>query len=313
MAPLPPAQPLDGLRRRVAASATSPFGHVDYPLSDTLRYRGDPGMCGPGSVSWKVIGDVAAFAGGIRALLVQSAHPEVAAGVAQHSRYQDDPLGRLSRTSAYVTATTFGARPEAEAAVQRVRDAHRTVRGISHRGLPYAADDPPLLAWVHNVLTESFLAANQLYGRAPLTAAEEDRFVSEQAVIGRRMGADPAPDRAGRLRRWVARHPDLGPSPGMRQALDFLADPPLPPAQKAGYRLLYMGAAASLPAEIRRVLGVRTRPGGVFLGRRAASFLRWALGSSPSWNLALLRTGSPVPAGLFRQPLPESSTSSEGL
>lgn len=311
MAPPLPAPPLDGLRRRVAASATSPFGHADYPLSDTLRYRGDPGMCGPGSVSWTVIGDVAAFAGGIRALLVQSAHPEVAAGVAGHSRYQDDPLGRLSRTSAYVTATTFGADPEAEAAVRRVREAHRPVRGVSHRGLPYAADDAPLLAWVHNVLTESFLAAHQLYGRAPLTPAEEDRFVSEQAAIGRRMGADPAPDRADRLRRWVAHHPDLGPSPGMRQALDFLADPPLPRGQKAGYRLLYRGAAASLPAEIRRVLGVRVRPGGVVLCRRAVSFLRWALGSSPSWNLALLRTGSPVPAGLFRQPLPVTPASGE--
>ena len=312
MAPSLPVPSLDGLRRRVAASATSPFGHADYPLSDTLRYRGDPGMCGPGSVSWTVIGDVAAFAGGIRALLVQSAHPEVAAGVAGHSRYQDDPLGRLSRTSAYVTATTFGADPEAEAAVRRVREAHRPVRGVSHRGLPYAADDAPLLAWVHNVLTESFLAAHQLYGRAPLTPAEEDRFVSEQAAIGRRMGADPAPDRADRLRRWVAHHPDLGPSPGMRQALDFLADPPLPRGQKAGYRLLYRGAAASLPAEIRRVLGVRVRPGGAVLCRRAVSFLRWALGSSPSWNLALLRTGSPVPAGLFRQPLPITFVPGEG-
>ena len=72
---------------------------------------GDPGLFGPDSVTWRVIGDVATFIGGIRALLVQAAHQEVAAGVADHSRYQDDPLGRLSRTSAYVTATAFGAMP----------------------------------------------------------------------------------------------------------------------------------------------------------------------------------------------------------
>lgn len=293
-----------GLRRRVAASAVAPFGHVRYPLADTLRYRGDPGMCGPGSVSWTVIGDVAAFAGGVRALLVQSAHPEAAAGVAQHSSYEEDPLGRLSRTSAYVTATTFGAAAEAEAAMERVRAAHRPVRGVSHRGRPYSADDASLLAWVHNVLTESFLAANRWYGRVRLTPAEEDRFVAEQARIGRRMQADPVPTRAEELRRWVAQHPDLAPSPGMRQALRFLADPPLGRGQRAGYRLLYAGAAASLPEEIRRVTGVRSRPGGALLGRRAVSLLRWALGSSPSWNLALVRVGAAVPKGLFRQPLP---------
>lgn len=292
------------LRRRVAAAATAPFGHVRYPLSDTLRYPGDPGMCGPGSVSWTVIGDVAAFVGGIRALLVQAAHPEAAAGVDRHSSYEDDPLGRLSRTSAYVTAATFGAGAEAEAAVERVRAAHRPVRGVSHRGRPYAADDPQLLAWVHNVLTESFLAANQWYGRVRLTPAEEDLFTAEQAVIGRRMRADPVPTRAGELRRWVAHHPDLGPSPGMRRALRFLADPPLGRTQRAGYRLLYAGAVASLPEEILRVTGLRPRPGGARLGRRAVSFLRWALGSSPSWNLALMRVGAPVPDGLFRQPLP---------
>ena len=77
----------------MAASATAPFGHAPYPLAHTLDYRGDPGLLGPGSVSWLVIGDVATFIGGIRALLLQSAHPEVVAGVGDHSRYREDPLG----------------------------------------------------------------------------------------------------------------------------------------------------------------------------------------------------------------------------
>jgi len=122
------------IRQRVIRSATSPFGHADYPLSHTLHHRGDPGLFGPGAASWQVIGDVAAFAGGIRALLIQAAHPEVVAGVEDHSRYREDPLGRLSRTSAYVTATTYGALPEVEAAVAAVRGAHRGVSGESPRG-----------------------------------------------------------------------------------------------------------------------------------------------------------------------------------
>lgn len=291
-------------RSRVRASATSPFGHIEYPLRHTLDFPGDPGVCGPGSASWSVISDVAAFVGGIRALLIQSAHPEVVAGVADHSRYRVDPLGRLSRTSAYVTATTFGAGPEVERAVEAVRRAHGGVEGTSHRGRPYAAGAPGLSAWVHNVLTDSFVAAHRAFGAVALTPAEADRFVREQARIGRMLGAEPVPVEAESLSRWVVEHGDLAPSPGMREAVDFLADPPLEGLQKAGYRLLYLGAVSTIPDRIRGLLGIRLRRSGRPLGALAVRILRSVLGCSPSWNLALVRTGCPVPDGLFRQPLP---------
>ncbi|MBK6969666.1 MAG: DUF2236 domain-containing protein [Candidatus Microthrix sp.] len=83
---------------------------------------------------------------GIRALVIQSAHAEVVAGVEDHSTYRSDPLGRLSRTSVYVTETTYGAMPEVEAAVQVVRRAHRPVHGTSERNLPYSAGLP---RWRH--------------------------------------------------------------------------------------------------------------------------------------------------------------------
>ncbi len=80
----------------MVGSTTALFSHGPQPLEHTLDYDGDPGLLGPDSVSWRVIGDAAAFVGGIRALLVQTAHPEVVAGVEQHSRYRADPLERLS-------------------------------------------------------------------------------------------------------------------------------------------------------------------------------------------------------------------------
>ena len=295
------------LRTRIRASTVGLFSHVDYPLANTLDHQGDPGVCGPGAASWPIIGDVTAFVGGIRALLIQSAHPEVVAGVEEHSRYREDPLGRLSRTSAYVTATTFGAMPEVRRAVDLVRSAHRAVVGRSHRGLPYSAAVPGLSAWVHNVLSDSFLAAFDAYGPRPLTPPEADRFVREQARIGRMLDADPLPADAAALRRWIEDHPDLGPSPGMRAAVEFLADPPLAPLHRAGYRLLFRGAVATTPDRIRRILGVSDAAGDGLAGKAATSGLRWAMGSSPSWRLALIRTGSPVPSGMFRQHLPPRS------
>lgn len=303
----------DVVRRRIIASATSPFAHASYPLAESLRYRGDPGLFGPDSVSWRVLGDVSTFVGGIRALLVQAAHPEVVAGVEDHSRYREDPLGRLSRTSAYVTATTFGAIPEVEAAVDKVLRVHRPIKGTSHREVPYTADDADLSAWVHNALTDSFLTAYQVFGPAALATDAADKFVAEQARIGALFGADPLPLTAAGLADWIAGHPRLGASPGMEGAVDFLVRPPLPsPGQRAGYRLMQAAAVATLPRRLQEVLGVRGRAGAVAVVRPLIGTLRWALGMSPSWNLALVRVGAPVPSGLFRQSLPTVAPGSTG-
>lgn len=288
---------VDEIRGRIVGTTTGLFAHAPYPLEDSLTYQGDPGLFGPESVTWPVIGDVAVFVGGIRALLVQAAHQEVAAGIAGHSRYKDDPLGRLSRTSAYVTATAFGAMPEVEAAVGIVRRAHRPVHGRSHRGQAYSADHPAHAAWVHNVLTDSFLVAHRAFGEAKLTEAEADQFVAEQVRVGALLDAAPLPDTVADLSDWVVNHPDIGGSPGMRSAADFLRSPPLPLKVRLGYRVLYLAAVATIPAEIRRVLGVRRVPGAILVGKATTRFLRWALGSSPSWYIALTRVGALLPTG----------------
>jgi uncharacterized protein (DUF2236 family) len=293
------------LRGRVAAGTSGLFSHGAYPLAETLTYRGDPGLFGPDSMTWPVVGDAAVFVGGIRALLVQAANPEVAAGVSEHSRYRDDPLGRLTRTAAYVTATSFGAMPEVERAVAVVRHRHRPVAGQSDRGQPYSASDPALSAWVHNCLTDSFLTAYRTYGARPCSAGDADRYVREQTRVGALLGAGPLPVTADALTAWVAGHPDIAPSPGAREAIGFLRRPPLPTAIRAAYGWLFRAAVATVPARIQDVIGVPARPGDLQAGRVAVAALRWSLGSSPDWQLALARTGSQPPPGIrFRQPLP---------
>lgn len=292
-------------RMSVVRATLSLFEHASYPLEHTLDYEGDPGLCGPGSVSWHVLADPAAFVGGVRGLLIQSAHPEVVAGVADHSRYRDDPFGRLSRTSAYVTATTFGAMPEVEEAVTQVRRIHRVVKGESSRGVPYDADDPGFSAWVHNALTDSFLRAHQTYGRRRLTSQEADRFVLEQTRVGALLGADPLPETASELARWVNDHPDLAGSPEMEEVVAFLTDPPMRPAIKVGYTMLLRAAIAIVPTRLCEILGVEPKRGAEVVGKRAVATLRWALGYSPSWALALRRSGADIPEGLFRR-IPES-------
>jgi uncharacterized protein (DUF2236 family) len=294
-------------RTRIAERASSLFSHADYPLANSLDYPGDPGLFGPQSVTWSVVGDVSTFIGGIRALLIQAAHPEVVAGVADHSIYETDPLGRLSRTSAYVTATTYGAMPEVHEALGRVRRAHVGVEGTSHRGRPYTASGSRYASWVHNVLADSFLAGYEHFGAHALSDSDADRYVREQARLGELVKATDLPETRDELTRWISTHPEIGPSPGMEQTVAFLRHPPLPRSVLPSYEVLFQAAAATVPSHIARVLGVKrfvwARPTGATLTK----LLRWTLGSSPSWWLALERTGGTPPPGVtFLRPPPTS-------
>lgn len=289
----------------MARTATDLFTHTEYPLADSLRYEGDPGVFGPGSSTWEVIGDVSAMVGGIRALLIQTAHPEVVAGVADHSEYRADPLGRLSRTSAYVTATAYGAMPEVQASIDAVLGVHGPVTGVSHRGRPYSANHGGHASWVHNVLTDSFLTAYQTFAPSPLDTSRCDAFVAEQSELGSRLRADDLPLQYEELAQWVATHEALDTSPGMKDAIAFLKNPPLPNAARIGYRILFNGAAATIPQPITRILGVEPPRGSLVLTKNLLSVMRWSMGSSPSWWLALERTHSDAPRGVrFRRPPP---------
>ena len=294
----------------VVRAVTSLFSKGPTPLERTLDYEGDPGLMGPNSVSWRVLGDAAVFVGGIRALVVQSAHPEVAAGVDDHSSYRDDPLGRLSRTSVYVTETTYGAMPEVEAAVAVVRQAHRPITGTSDRGCPYSASTPELAAWVHNVLTDSFLAAYQAFGPQPLSTEDADRFVSEQTKVGELLRAAPLPETAAELRSWIVDHPARADSRGQTNAIDFLQDPPLAIPIRLGYGLLFRAAVTTIPESITSQLGIEERRWAGKVGRGSINAMRWALGASPDWQLALTRCNAPIPPNTFRQPLRSESRSS---
>ena len=275
------------------------FAHAEMPLRHTRDFPGDPGLCGPDSISWRVIGDVSVFVGGIRALLIQAAHPEVVAGVDDHSRYRDDPLGRLSRTSFYVTSAAFGAMPEVEKAIALVNSAHQGVSGTSHRGRSYSASTPELAAWVHNSLTDSFLEAYQRFG-GRLSTEQADQFVVEQTKVGEMLGASPLPATAGELREWISGHPALSPSPGMQSAIRFLQNPPIPAAQKAGYRILLNGAITTIPRKLTSVLGLTAVPGARVGSTAMVLGLRRIMKNSPAWQAALERCEVPYDPRLFR-------------
>ena len=109
--------------------------------------------------------------GGVGSLFFQMLHPLAMAGVAQHSRYQDDPFGRLLQTANFIGATTFGSKESAHVAIERVLNVHQFVHGVGDDGRAYDANDPHLLLWVHCTELFMFLNSYQRFGAQRLSDA----------------------------------------------------------------------------------------------------------------------------------------------
>ena len=267
-----------------------------------IKEDGDAGLFGAGSVAWKVHAHPSAIVGGISSLIVQTLHPLAMAGVAEHSDYRSDPLGRLRRTVAFVAATTFGRAAQAEEAIAAVRRVHEHVKGVAPDGRPYDANDPDLLAWVHHVEVESLLLAYQRVGPG-LSAGEADDYVREMARLGELMGARSPVTTARDLREWVLHHPEARATPEARSAVRFLARLPLPLAARPAYAVLFSAAASLVPWGWRMQLGLLV-PGPVSgrlacepAARALCAAMGWALGPSPAL------TGAAARVRRSRQPL----------
>src|SRR5215831_18847783 len=153
---------IESARRRIERPFLELLGGPGAPQLDLSR--GDAGLFGPDSVTWRVHADLSSMlVGGVSALLLQALHPLALQGVLDHSRFREDPLGRLRRTAAFIAGTTYGSTATAHALIDRVRRVHETVVGTTPGGRPYAADDPHLLTWVHVAEVTSFLRAHRRY------------------------------------------------------------------------------------------------------------------------------------------------------
>jgi uncharacterized protein (DUF2236 family) len=237
----------------------------------------------PDSVVRRIHGDLPSMLiGGLSALLFQMLHPLAMAGVAQHSNYRDDPLGRLERTATFLGTTTFGTRDEAQAVIERVRRVHTRVTGTTSDGRRYSASDPDLLTWVHAAEVSSFLAAARIYAPVRPTAAEEDEYLNQMAEVALDLGAVDVPrSRAALDAYFTDVRPLLRLSPEARTARNFvLRGVGRWPHELATYGLLMGAAQGVLPGWARRQLRLPTVPAGDRLAVRPSARL---LGTAFRW------------------------------
>src|SRR5947199_718087 len=112
----------------------------------------------PDSLLWRRAGDARVMVTAGYALVLQVAHPTVAAGVREHSNYAVDPWGRLFRTLDYVHVMVYGGPRAAAETGRRLREMHRRIRGLAPDGRRYPAPEPEALAGVHAAPLEAIVA-----------------------------------------------------------------------------------------------------------------------------------------------------------
>lgn len=259
-----------------------------------------PGRYGPDSAVWEVHGCVSTLVGGIRALLLQAAHPAALTGVLEHSRYETDFLGRLAGTARWLTITTFGAEEAITREAARVNAMHAHVKGefVGRAGAPapYHATDPRFLLWVHCAFTESFLRAHVDLGY-PLKKGA-DAYISEWSTSAEGLGLTNAPHSEKELTEVMDDflRNDLAYSSNTAEVVRFILKPPIGAGSLFFYRILANAAISTLNDGQRKILGLKKiGKGWTWACKAILHFMSFILGpESPSQQLArerIARTG----------------------
>jgi len=289
---------MNALQRQIVRDHQRQTGAHDSPAVFG-EPAGDPGLIGPGSMSWEIHSDVAAITiGGLSAIVMEILHPSVMAGVQEQSSYQEDPLRRGRTTFGYVVTTTFASTPSATRLINAVKSMHGRVNGTRPDGVPYRALDPELIGWVHTCIPWAVMTAYDRY-RRPLTPLEKDRYLREQAVIGRMGGAGPVPESMAELDDYL--HEIRGRLAVTQQTVEFIefltgrsGDYPTNAWDRTDLWLTLAESMSLMPRWARQLTG--TDHGELFRRtvleprmRTKAAYVRWLYPELPCIGLARAR------------------------
>lgn len=210
----------------------------------------------PDAVIRRVDAEGAILLGGGRALLLQLAHPSVAAGVAEHSDFEGDPLRRLRGTLEATYTIVFGTDEAAATVAARVRHIHGHVTGAG-----YSASDPDLLCWVNATLVDTALTVYTAV-MGPLTEAEKESYYQDSTYVAEVLGcprsAQPADWPAFR-RYWRDTVAGLRVGDTARRLARSILAPDLPRVTGPPLALARFLTVGTLPPSVRDQYGYRWR------------------------------------------------------
>lgn len=229
------------------------------PAFDFASPPGANALTPSGSVSWKVFGNPLSLTiGGITAVLLELAEPRIRSGVWDHTTFRTAPLLRMRRTALAAMITVYGAEGPARRMISGVRKMHDRVTGITSSGIPYRANDPELLRWVHATAAFGFLEAYHRYVQ-PLSDTDRDRYYAEGKIAAGLYGAANPPENEAALRElFHTTLPLLEPSEIIAEFISILHRLPLTPRPfRIANRLLVAASIDLLPRDIRHILHLK--------------------------------------------------------
>ncbi len=243
------------------AVSGDPKGMPDW--AQEMAVGSDVGFYGPDSDVWKVHGSLSTLMGGVRALLMQAAYPAALAGVAQHSAYDTDPLGRLERTARWLTITSFGSTQAIKKEAQRVQALHNRVVGeyVDPRNhvTKYEASHSRHLLWVHCAFTDSFLTSYRELD--PATDKSVPDYVKEWARSAEPLGLRAAPESDSELQQTLNGflNNEIGTIEATPKIVHFIINPPFSKAAMPFYRTLCNAAISTLDPRVLKALGLKSK------------------------------------------------------
>jgi uncharacterized protein (DUF2236 family) len=251
---------------------------------------------------------VTPFLGGGTAVLLQVAHPLVAAGVVEYSGYDRDLWRRLVGTLRALYLITFGDREEAERAGAAVQAVHDRVRGTTRErlgpfpaGTEYSASDPGLMLWVHATLVYASLAAYEQFVDR-LSDQEREQYLVEMNLVARLFGvpASILPPTYASFREYF--RSQLGSdaitvTAPAREVASVILSTPVPAPLRVLVPAHRLATARLLPARLRDEYRLRWSGAHEFALPLAAGAVRY--GTAPAMRIAArLRPPRRARAGL---------------
>jgi uncharacterized protein (DUF2236 family) len=222
----------------------------------------DRGLYGPGSVTWRIMGEPIIWVAGFRALYLQALHPRVMRGTWQNTSFAKpgEAWGRFVRTTRFVSVRTYGSLEQVDRAGRRVRKIHASLTGVDTDGTRFRLDEPELLLWVHCGEVASYVDIARRSGMG-ISAQDLDAFVDEQRRSAAVVGLDPAavPASVAGLDAYYEQiRPSIYACPEAKQALRKSYNPDVP-AEFLPLKLMVPPlntlAFASLPRWARKMYG----------------------------------------------------------
>jgi uncharacterized protein (DUF2236 family) len=312
-------------RRTSGVSARAIRGGAKRPASSRSLNPRDDRLFDISGINWQVNRERILILGAARSLLMQIAHPLIAAAVDRHSGFREDPMRRLRRTMETMAIILFGTAGEARGAADQLRSIHSGVRGALHEpagdyqaGTRYYANDPELLFWVHATLVDTSMLVFRCFVRE-LSAAEQEHYYQGSTKIARLYGIPDSviPRNFRDFRNYMDRMIYVGPiavGEMARELAGHILRPNVPMPTALGTSIIGFASVGLMPPKLRDDFGLGWGPArqfvldaSAFASRMILPILPDTLRVAPAARAAEMEAGALGVRG-SRRWMPDSKT-----